>query len=70
MGPPAHEETKEGEFMNIKAEEAMTLYVAAIVGVAALALELRRLGLSEDGDELSDAKDLRTLILAEAEKSR
>ncbi len=46
------------------------LYLAAIVGVPHLAVELERLRLSSEDDSLADARGLRPLILEAVEEVR
>ncbi len=46
------------------------LGVAAIVGVATLAHELERLGLSDEQESLADARRLRPIVLALVEAAR
>jgi hypothetical protein len=48
----------------------MTLYVAAIVGNAHLAVELQRLGLCAPDDALRDAERLRGMLLETVEAAR
>jgi hypothetical protein len=51
-------------------DDAMSLAAAAVVGEAHLALELERLGLSEQLESLDDARRLRRRLLDEVEKAR
>jgi hypothetical protein len=56
--------------MRINPDEATRLHLAAIVGVAPLAGELKNLGLSDEEESLEDAWLLRPMILEEVEKLR
>ncbi len=47
-------------------DEAVALHAAAVVGAAALALELERLGFSNETDSLADAWGMRTVIVRAA----
>ncbi len=51
-------------------DEAMTLTCAGIVGTAELALELERLGLSDEDDSLLDAARLRPVLLDAVQAAR
>ena len=55
-------------FRRVSLEEAGRLYVAAIVGVPALASELEALGLSDADESLADATVMRPELLAEVER--
>jgi len=51
-------------------DEALVLYVAAIVGAPYLAVELERIGWSEPADALQDARLFRRDLLREVEKAK
>lgn len=57
-------------FPEVGPDEAMTLWLAALAGDVELADQLRRLGLSDPGDSLEDAKGLSSAILDAVERAR
>ncbi len=55
---------------DLNSDQTMELYLACIVGDAALALELERLELSDQEDSLIDAQKLRPMLLDAVEEAR
>lgn len=54
----------------IDPDEALTLYAAAVVGAPYLALQLERLGISDHGESLEDARYLRHDLLETVDRMR
>ena len=54
----------------ITPEEAMELWMAALHGASALALELERLGICNPDESLENAQGLRPVVLDAAEAAR
>jgi len=52
------------ESWRIDADRAWRLYSGALMGVAELACEMRRLGMGDGGDLAEDAENLRPVLLA------
>ncbi len=51
-------------------DDAGVLYVAAVVGTQELAIQLQRLGISESGESMQDARLLRRDLLETVERMR
>lgn len=58
------------KFEDLGPDDLEVLATAAIVGVAHLARELKRLGASSEEDSLEDAKRLRPIMMAQVEALR
>lgn len=56
--------------MKIEPSEAMKLWMAALHGVPARAVELERLGLVVEAESLGEAVELRPLLLSAVEDAR
>jgi hypothetical protein len=55
---------------SLGSDEAVSLYLGAILGDAMLAVELERLGLSNEAESFEDARLLRLEILEAVEAAR